>query len=95
MPLAALDQGSHFSGKGLEMIQPAKNRLSEPFAEMAQAPMEAIQEALQSTQEAIEENPGTAVLTAFAVGLGLGIGVACLLSSAPAASTYSTWARRW
>lgn len=78
------------------MIQPVKNRITEPLADIAQAPMAAIQDAIQSTQEAIEENPGTAVLTAFAIGLGVGIGVACLLTcGSSATSTNSPWSRMW
>ncbi len=75
------------------MIQPVKNRIAEAYSELPQAPMQAIQGALRSTQEAIEENPGAAVMTAFAMGMGVGIGVAALLSCStpPARSRWSPY----
>lgn len=56
--------------------------------------MEAMQGALRSAQETIEEYPATAVFSAFAVGLGVGIGLAvllgCSMSSSPQRS-YRAW----
>lgn len=72
------------------MIQPVKNRISGAFAELPQAPMQAVQDAIHCTQEAIEEHPGAAVMTAFALGIGVGIGIAALLNYA-APSSRKSW----
>lgn len=72
------------------MIQPVKNRISGAFAELPQAPMQAVQDAIQCTQEAIEEHPGAAVMTAFAIGIGVGIGIVALLNCA-APSSRRNW----
>ncbi len=68
------------------MIQPVKNRIAEYCNGLPQAPMQAIQGAFQSTQEAIEEHPGAAVMTAFAIGVGVGIGLAAILNGSPPAT---------
>lgn len=72
------------------MIQPVKNRIADVYNELPQAPIQAIQGAIRTTQEAIEEHPGAAVMTAFAVGVGIGIGMAALLSCS-ASQQRSTW----
>lgn len=72
------------------MIQPVKNRISGAFAELPQAPMQAVQDAIQCTQEAIEEHPAAAVMTAFAIGVGVGVGIAALLNSG-APPTRKSW----
>lgn len=75
------------------MIQPIKNRIADVYNEVPQASMRAIQGAIQSTQDAIEEHPGVAVMAAFALGMSVGIGLAALLncSSAPARSNWSAF----
>ncbi len=75
------------------MIQPVKNRIADVYSSLPEAPMQAIQGCLQSTQDAIEDNPGVAVMTAFAVGIGVGIGIVTLLncSSPPARSRWSPY----
>jgi ABC-type nitrate/sulfonate/bicarbonate transport system permease component len=42
---------------------------------------EAFQQGLQSTREAIEEYPATAVFAAFGIGLGVGVGLAVLMGA--------------
>lgn len=75
------------------MIQPVKNRISGAFAELPEAPMQAVQDAIQYTQEAIDDNPTVAVMTAFAIGIGVGVGIAALLncSTASTTSSYKAW----
>lgn len=77
------------------MVQPAKSRFNTRTATAAmQEPVEAIQGALRSAQETIEEYPATAVITAFAVGLSVGVGVGMLLSC-QAQPPSNTWSRMW
>jgi ElaB/YqjD/DUF883 family membrane-anchored ribosome-binding protein len=75
------------------MIQPVKNRISGAFAELPEAPMQAVQDAIERTQEAIEEHPAVAVMTAFAIGIGVGVGLAALLNCATSSTTssYKVW----
>jgi ElaB/YqjD/DUF883 family membrane-anchored ribosome-binding protein len=75
------------------MIQPVKNRMTSAWDDLPKAPMEAINQAVETTQTAIEDNPGIAVMTAFAVGVGVGVGLAALLCipSSSSARTGGTW----
>lgn len=74
------------------MIQPSKTRFSTRAADWQQAPAEAIQGALNTAQETIEEYPAVAVMTAFAVGLSLGVGVTMLMACS-AQPKQTNWTR--
>lgn len=76
------------------MIQPSKSRFTTRAAALPQAPVEAIQGALRSAQETIEEYPAVAVMTAFAVGLSVGVGVGMLLNCSSQPKD-TAWSRMW